>query len=62
MKCKSGDTVEIQTVSGTANRLETQGAKGVQQELRDINEQVKERGPGGHILTGPVFIEGAEPG
>src|ERR1700736_5319604 len=62
VKCKSGDTVEIQTVSGSANRLESQGAKGVQQELRDINEQVKERGPGGHILTGPVYIEGAEPG
>jgi acetamidase/formamidase len=62
VKCKSGDTVEIQTVSGSANRLESQGAKGVQQELRDINEQVKERGPGGHILTGPVFVEGAEPG
>jgi acetamidase/formamidase len=62
VKCKSGDTVEIQTVSGAANRLESQGAKGVQQELRDINEQVKERGPGGHILTGPVFVEGAEPG
>jgi acetamidase/formamidase len=62
VKCKSGDTVEIQTVSGTASRLEAQGAKGVQQELRDINEQVKERGPGGHILTGPIFVEGAEPG
>jgi acetamidase/formamidase len=62
IKVKSGDTVEIQTVSGMASRLESQGAKGVQQALRDINEQVKERGPGGHILTGPVFIEGAEPG
>jgi acetamidase/formamidase len=62
VKCKSGDTVEIQTVSGAAARLESQGAKGIQQELRDINEQVKERGPGGHILTGPVYVEGAEPG
>ncbi len=62
IKVKSGDTVEIQTVSGAASRLDQQGAKGVQQALRDINEKVKERGPGGHILTGPVFIEGAEPG
>jgi acetamidase/formamidase len=23
---------------------------------------VKDRGPGGHILTGPVYVEGAEPG
>jgi acetamidase/formamidase len=29
---------------------------------RDIHEQVKERGPGGHILTGPVEIAEAEPG
>ncbi len=30
--------------------------------MRDIFDQVKERGPGGHVLTGPVYIEGAEPG
>ena len=30
--------------------------------MRTIVEQVKDRGPGGHILTGPVFVEGAEPG
>ena len=29
---------------------------------RDIYEQVKDRGPGGHILTGPVAIAEAEPG
>jgi acetamidase/formamidase len=29
---------------------------------RDIYEQVKDKGPGGHILTGPVSIEEAEPG
>jgi acetamidase/formamidase len=34
----------------------------VQQALRDIHDQVKDRGPGGHILTGPVYVEGAEPG
>jgi acetamidase/formamidase len=62
IKVKSGDTVEIQTVSGNAARLEKQGAQGVQQALRDINEQVKDGGPGGHILSGPVYIEGAEPG
>jgi acetamidase/formamidase len=62
LKVKSGDTVEMQTVSGNAARLEKQGAEGVQKALRDINEEVKDRGPGGHILTGPVYIEGAEPG
>ncbi len=33
----------------------------VEQELRDIFNELK-RGPGGHILTGPVYVEGAEPG
>ena len=30
--------------------------------LRAIVDTVKDRGPGGHILTGPVFVTGAEPG
>jgi acetamidase/formamidase len=34
----------------------------VQASLRAIVSQVKDRGPGGHILTGPVYVEGAEPG
>ena len=28
----------------------------------DIVSEVKDRGPGGHILTGPIYVEGAEPG
>jgi acetamidase/formamidase len=34
----------------------------VEQSLRDIYKEVTNKGPGGHILTGPIFIEGAEPG
>jgi acetamidase/formamidase len=36
----------------------------IQASLKAITEQVprEKRGPGGHILTGPVFVEGAEPG
>src|SRR5438046_5758018 len=30
--------------------------------LRAVEEGVKERGPGAHPLTGPIWIEGAEPG
>ncbi len=62
---KSGDTVEIQTVSGNPERLEAAGVKpgDIQQELRDVQKVPREaRGPGGHILTGPVAIEGAQPG
>jgi acetamidase/formamidase len=63
---KSGDTVEIQTVSGNPQNLERAGVKPdqVQSELREIYEKVprEARGPGGHLLTGPVAIEGAMPG
>src|SRR5258708_15136359 len=34
----------------------------VQQSLRDIYKEVTNKGPGGHILNGPVYIEEAEPG
>ena len=64
LRVRAGDTVTIETVSGNPARLEAAGlapAK-IQQALRDVYRDVKDRGPGGHILTGPVFIEGAEPG
>jgi acetamidase/formamidase len=59
----SGDTVQIQTVSGNPIRLGEAGAE-VQPALREIYEKVQasDKGPGGHLLTGPVYIEGAEPG
>jgi acetamidase/formamidase len=62
---KSGDTVEIQTLlTNSPKGLEAAGVPPaqVEQSLRDIYDQVKDKGPGPHILTGPVFIEGAEPG
>src|SRR5271168_1502380 len=63
---KSGDTVEIQTVSGNPENLEKARVKPdqIQAELRNIYEKVPKeaRGPGGHLLTGPVAIEGAMPG
>ena len=66
---KSGDTVTIETV-GTAGvaaleRLNVP-ADQIPDSLRAITkamaDKTLERGPGGHILTGPIFIEGAEPG
>jgi acetamidase/formamidase len=61
----SGDTVRIGTVSTCS--LEKLEAGGVPHDAipkydRDIREQVNEKGPGGHILTGPVAIAEAEPG
>ena len=63
---KSGDIVEIQTVSGNPQTLERAGLPPdqIQPELRRIYAEVPQesRGPGGHLLTGPVAIEGAQPG
>jgi acetamidase/formamidase len=66
---RSGDTVTIETV-GTAGvaaleRLKVP-ADQIPDSLRAITkamaDKTLERGPGGHILTGPIFIDGAEPG
>ncbi len=65
LRVKSGDSVEIQTlITSSPKRLEGAGvaADQVEQSLRDIYDQVKDKGPGGHILTGPIYIEDAQPG
>jgi acetamidase/formamidase len=62
----SGDTVTVQTAStcGPADRLEKAGVKSedIPPFIRDVYTQVKDKGPGGHILTGPIAIDEAEPG
>ena len=64
----TGDTVRMQTVSscGPPGALEKAGvtAVDVPQYYKDIYDKVeeKDKGPGGHILTGPVAIAEAEPG
>jgi acetamidase/formamidase len=65
LRIHSGDTVEIQTLlTSSPKRLSEAGvpANEIEQSLRDIFDQVKDRGPGGHILTGPIYVAGAEPG
>src|SRR5580765_3410356 len=65
LRVKSGDTVEIQTLlTNSPKGLEKAGLppEQVEQSLRDITDQVKDKGPGGHILTGPIYIEDAQPG
>jgi acetamidase/formamidase len=65
MRISSGDTVEIQTlITSTPPRLTGAGVPAAQIEpaLNEINARVTNKGPGGHILTGPIYIEGAEPG
>jgi acetamidase/formamidase len=65
LRITSGDAVEVETlVTNSPPRLERAGVPtgDVQQALREIHAEVKDKGPGGHILTGPVYVEGAEPG
>src|ERR1700732_2782093 len=65
LRVQSGDTVEIQTlITSTPKRLEDAGVApaDVEQSLRDITTQVTDKGPGGHILTGPIYIEDAQIG
>jgi acetamidase/formamidase len=64
LKIQSGDYVKIHTLlTSNPERLEGAGlpADQVEKELRDV-QSVKERGPGGHVLTGPIYVEEAEPG
>lgn len=65
LRIASGDTLEVETlITNRPDRLEAAGVApaDVQQSLRDIVAQVTDRGPGGHILTGPVYVEGADSG
>ena len=65
LKIKSGDTVEVQTLlAGTPEGLQKAflPAEEVEPALREIVNTVKDKGPAGHILTGPIYIEGAMPG
>ena len=64
---RSGDFVDVETMlTNTPAGLERIGVKAedVPQHLRDIVTQDTGllRGPGGHILTGPIYVEDAEPG
>ena len=61
----SGDELTVGTlITSTPTRLEGAGVKpeDVEPALRAIIDSVTDKGPGGHILTGPVYVDGAEPG
>ena len=67
LSIKSGDTVEVHTLlTSSPDRLRDAGvpADQIEQSLRDVFKDypASDRGPGGHILTGPIAVEGAEPG
>jgi acetamidase/formamidase len=65
IKVHSGDTIRIESASNRdPAALEAAGvpASDIPFASRQIYQEVKDKGPGGHILTGPVYVEGAEPG
>src|ERR1700742_3562446 len=65
LRIHSGDTVVFRTLlTNSPTGLEKAGVAPdqVEQALRDVYQQVTDKGPGGHILNGPVYIEDAEPG
>ena len=62
----SGDIVTIETAAAMEpESIDESGVVppgAVPQYVRDIYRDVKDRGPGPHILTGPIAINGAVPG
>ncbi len=65
LRVKSGDVVEVGTlITYSPSGLEAAGVKpkDIQPELRAITDSVTTHGPGGHMLTGPIYVEGADSG
>jgi acetamidase/formamidase len=58
----SGDTVSVDSVSGPPDTLPTDARFHVPPELHAIHARLAAPSGGGHILTGPIAVEGAEPG
>ena len=65
LRVRSGDTLDIETlVAAKPTQLEAAGVSHdqIQPALLEIDREVKDRGEVPHILSGPVYVEGAEPG
>jgi acetamidase/formamidase len=61
LKIKPGDIVTIDTLSGEPEDLPDDDALTTLDEHREVLA-TGERGAGPHLLTGPIYVEGAEPG
>jgi acetamidase/formamidase len=61
----SGERVRVGTmIAGGLQRLRLAGATDAEipASLKRVEEAVTQRGPGVHPLTGPIYVDGAEPG
>jgi acetamidase/formamidase len=67
LRIRSGDEVTVSTLlTSSPERLAQNGvdSAAIEQSLRDVYREVprESRGPGGHILTGPIYVEDADSG
>ena len=67
LRINSGDIIDVDTLlTNTPQGLAQAGVPDdkIQASLKSVEASVtgERRGPGGHILTGPVYVENAEPG
>jgi acetamidase/formamidase len=65
LRIASGDTIRVETmVARGVQRLRAAGVpeQEIPDSLKAVENAVTERGPGAHPLTGPIWIDGAEPG
>jgi acetamidase/formamidase len=65
LRVASGDRVRVETmVAGGLQRLRLAGVAEAEipESLKVVERLVTERGPGAHPMSGPIFVEGAEPG
>ena len=67
LRIASGDIIDVDTLlTNTPAGLAKAGVPDdkIQASLKSVVAEVTgdKKGPGGHILTGPVYVEGAEPG
>jgi len=65
LRMAPGERVRVETmVAGGLARLRLAGVADAEipASLKTVEQSVTERGPGPHPMTGPIFVEGAEPG
>jgi len=65
VRIRSGDTVKLESAMIAGPAMMREGGipdAAIREADRVIHREVKNAGPGPHVLTGPVYVEGAEPG
>lgn len=65
LRVAPGERIRVETmVAGGLQRLRLAGASEAEipESLKLVEQRVTERGPGAHPMTGPIYVEGAQPG